>query len=97
MNELRKDIYSKLLLLGKNMKNISISELVNQRDSKDNIIESDLLTFDYTKQRIDKENDKTKLLVEKDLNYNSKNEVIDQIKNITQEKKIKPERCKKKN
>ena len=55
MNELRKDIYSKLLLLGKNMKNISISELVNQRDSKDNIIESDLLTFDYSKQRIDKD------------------------------------------
>ncbi len=42
------------------------------------------------KQRIDIENNKTKLLVENDF-YNSKNDAVDQIKNITQEKKIKSE------
>ncbi len=50
-----------------------------------------LIYLNPFKQRIDIENDKTKLSVEKDLNYTSKNDAIDQIKNITQEKKVKPE------
>ena len=43
------------------------------------------------KQRKDIENNKIKLSLEKDLNQTSKNDVVDQIKNITQEKKIKSE------
>ena len=50
-----------------------------------------LIYLNPIKQRIDTENDKTKLSVENDLNYTTKNDAIDQIKNITQEKKIKPE------
>ena len=50
-----------------------------------------LIYLSPLKQRIDTENDKTKLSVGKDLNYTSKTDVIDQIKNITQEKKIKLE------
>ena len=50
-----------------------------------------LIYLSPLKQRIDIENDQTKLSLEKDLNYTSKNDVIDQIKNITQEKKNKPE------
>ena len=43
------------------------------------------------KQKKEIENNKTELLVEKDFNYTSKNDVVSQIKNITQEKKIKSE------
>ena len=43
------------------------------------------------KQRKDIENNNIKLSLEKDLNQTSKNDVVDQIKNITQEKKIKSE------
>ncbi len=43
-------------------------------------------------EKIDKENkNNSKLSVEKDFNYVSKNDAVDQIKNITQEKKIKSE------
>ncbi len=52
MNKLRKDIHSELLLLGGDIRNIHISDLINLNDSKDNVIESDLLVFDYSKQRI---------------------------------------------
>ena len=55
MNDLRKDIFSNLLLLGKDVKGLHISELNNQKDFKDYVIESDLLIFDYSKQRINKE------------------------------------------
>jgi glucose-6-phosphate isomerase len=52
MNDLRKEIYSKLLLLGEDLRKVSISEL-NSKNSFDNrVIETDLLTFDYSKQRI---------------------------------------------
>ena len=50
-----------------------------------------LIYLSPLKQRSDLENNESELLVEKDLNYTSKNDVVDQIKNITQEKKIKPE------
>ena len=43
------------------------------------------------KQKKEIENNKTELLVEKDFNYTSKNDVVSQIKNITQGKKIKSE------
>ena len=55
MNDLRKDIFSNLLLLGKDVKSLHISELNNQKDLKDYVIESDLLIFDYSKQRINRE------------------------------------------
>ena len=48
-----------------------------------------LIYLSPLKQKIDVENDKIELSAEKDLNYTSKNDVIDQIKNMTQEKKIK--------
>ena len=50
-----------------------------------------LIYLSSLKQRTDLDNNEAELLVEKDFNYTSKNDVVDQIKNITQEKKIKPE------
>ena len=50
-----------------------------------------LIYLSPNKQGKDMENNKTKLLVEKDSNYTSKNDVVNQIKNITQEEKIKSE------
>ncbi len=55
MNDFRKDIHQKLLFLGREIKDTHISELNNQNGYKENIIKSDLLTFDYSKQRINKE------------------------------------------
>ena len=50
-----------------------------------------LIYLSPNKQGKDMENNKTKFLVEKDTNYTSKNDVVNQIKNITQEEKIKSE------
>ena len=55
MNDFRKDIHSKLLLLGEDIKKVSISELNESNSFKENNIKSDLLTFDFSKQRINNE------------------------------------------
>ena len=55
MNEIRKNIHSKLLTLSKDIKNIHISELHNQNELTEKIIKHELLDFDYSKQRISKE------------------------------------------
>ena len=55
MNDVRKDIHSRLLILGEGIKKAKISELNKKNDFKENNIESDLLTFDYSKQRINNE------------------------------------------
>jgi glucose-6-phosphate isomerase len=55
MNDFRKDIHNKLLLLGEGIKKVSISDLSKKNGFKDNNIKSDLLTFDYSKQRINNE------------------------------------------
>ena len=52
MNEIRKNIHSKLLNLSEDFKNIHISELHDQNALDDKIIKNDLLDFDYSKQRI---------------------------------------------
>ena len=52
MNDFRKEIHSKLLLLGEDLRKVSISELNKKNDFEDRVIESDLLTFDYSKQII---------------------------------------------
>ena len=55
MNDVRKDIHSRLLILGEGIKKAKISDLNKKNDFKENNIESDLLTFDYSKQRINNE------------------------------------------
>lgn len=55
MSDLRKSIQERLSLLGRKIKNIHISDLKNLNVSKDDFIKSDLLTFDYSKQRINSE------------------------------------------
>tara|TARA_X000000368_G_scaffold396571_1_gene364956 strand:+ start:336 stop:1820 length:1485 start_codon:yes stop_codon:yes gene_type:complete len=55
MNDLRKEIQNELLILGNKIKDVHIAELNSQNNYKDNVIKSDLLTFDYSKQRINKE------------------------------------------
>ena len=55
MNDFRKDIQNKLLSLGRDIRNAHLSELNNINNSNVNIIEAELLTFDYSKQRINKE------------------------------------------
>ena len=55
MNDFRKQIQNELLSLGSRIKDVHIVELNNQNDCKENVIKSDLLTFDYSKQRINKE------------------------------------------
>ena len=52
MNEIRKDIYSKLLSLSKDIKDIHISELHNQNELAEKTVKHNLLDFDYSKQRI---------------------------------------------
>lgn len=52
MNEIRKDIHSKLLTLSKDIKDIHISELHNQNELAEMTINHELLDFDYSKQRI---------------------------------------------
>jgi len=52
MNEARKDIYRKLLLLSKDIKNIHISELHDNNNLAERFVEHELLDFDFSKQRI---------------------------------------------
>ena len=52
MNEIRKDIHSKLLTLSKDIKDIHIAELHNQNELAEKTVKHDLLDFDYSKQRI---------------------------------------------
>ena len=52
MNEIRKDIHSKLLTLSKDIKGIHISELHDQNELTEKTVKHDLLDFDYSKQRI---------------------------------------------
>ena len=54
MNEIRKDIHSKLLALSKDIKDIHISELHNHNELAEKTVKHDLLDFDYSKQRISK-------------------------------------------
>ena len=55
MIDIRKDIHTKLLQLGEGIKNVSISKLNKKNGFKENNIKSDLLTFDFSKQRVDQE------------------------------------------
>ena len=52
MSDIRKQIHNKITLLGKDIKNNHISELQNHNDLEKRIIRTDLLDFDYSKQRI---------------------------------------------
>ena len=52
MSEIRKQIHNKLSLLGKDIMNTHISELQNQKALEKRVIRTDLLDFDYSKQRI---------------------------------------------
>ena len=73
------------------IKTIEELEVVSNQNLSIEMYLMRLIHLSPLKQRIEPENGKTKLSVEKDLNYTSKNDVVDQIKNITQEKKIKSE------
>mgnify|MGYP003318998524 CR=1 FL=1 len=53
MSEIRKQIHNKLSLLGKDITNTHILELKNRKDLEKRVIRTDLLDFDYSKQRID--------------------------------------------
>ena len=55
MSEIRKQIHNKLSLLGKDIKNAHISELQGHKDLQTRVIKTDLLDFDYSKQRINDE------------------------------------------
>jgi glucose-6-phosphate isomerase len=55
MNELRKDIQHKLSLLGKDIKNTHLSEINPMENPEGCIVKSDILTFDFTKQRVNPE------------------------------------------
>ena len=55
MIDIRKKIYDKLLLLGKDIKSKHISELQGHKYSEKRFIRADLLDFDYSKQRINDE------------------------------------------
>ena len=52
MSEIRKEIRNKLSLLGKDITNSHITELQNYNDLEERVIRTDLLDFDYSKQRI---------------------------------------------
>ena len=53
MNNIRKDIQRELSILGRDLKNTHISDLCDSAEFNNKVIELDLLTFDYSKQRID--------------------------------------------
>ncbi len=74
------------------IKTIDELELVTNQNLAVEMYLIRLMYLSPLKQSVDIENDKTKLLLEKDFNYTFKNDFVDQIKNITQEKKIKSER-----
>ena len=52
MSEIRKQIHNTLSLLGKDIMNTHISELQNHKALEKRVIRTDLLDFDYSKQRI---------------------------------------------
>ena len=52
MSDIRKQIFNKLSMLGKSIKHTHLSELVINNDIEKSVIKSDLLNFDYSKQRI---------------------------------------------
>ena len=52
MSEIRKQIHNKLSLLGKDITNTHLSKLQNRKDLEKRVIRTDLLDFDYSKQRI---------------------------------------------
>ena len=52
MSEIRKQIHNKLSLLGEDITNTHLSELQNRKDLEKRVIRTDLLDFDYSKQRI---------------------------------------------
>ena len=53
MQNLRKNIQKELSKLGQEFKTTRISDLCDMSDSKDKVIQHDILTFDYSKQRLD--------------------------------------------
>ncbi len=53
MNNVRESIQKKLSILGQDIKDTRLSDLYNSTDFENKVIELDLLTFDYSKQRID--------------------------------------------
>ena len=55
MIDVRKKICDELLLLGKGIENIHLSELHTDRHQEKRVIKNSLLNFDYSKQRIDEE------------------------------------------
>ena len=55
MNDIRNQISKKLLLLGKEIKNLHISELSITKDIEKSLVRNDLINFDYSKQRINDE------------------------------------------
>ena len=55
MSEKRKQIHNKLSTLGKDIKNTHILELINRKDLEKRVIRTELLDFDYSKQRINDE------------------------------------------
>ena len=54
MNNVRTSIKKKISTLGRHIRNTNFSELSDSIDNDDKVIEHDFLTFDYSKQRIDK-------------------------------------------
>ncbi len=55
MVDIRKQISKTLSLLGKDIENISISELHSRKEYKRRVVKNDLLSFDFSKQRINGE------------------------------------------
>ncbi len=53
MNNVRKKIKNELSILGRSIKNVHLSGLGDSNDFERKIIKHDILTFDYSKQRID--------------------------------------------
>jgi len=53
MNNIRTNIQKELSVLGRDIKNTHISDLCDSAHLRNNLIDHDLLTFDYSKQRID--------------------------------------------
>lgn len=52
MSDVRKEIFNKLLMFGRNIKHTHFSELASNNHLEKSVIKSDLLNFDYSKQRI---------------------------------------------
>ena len=93
IKEISNSIDNKVLILfwQFTIKTIEELEVVSNQNLAIEMYLIRLIYLSPNKQGKDMENNKTKLLVEKDTNYTSKNDVVNQIKNITQEEKIKSE------